>query len=365
MKKTYLLELAILILLTVSCKKDLDLFKIEKIDSVIAYQDVRFKDLTSLESQLDTSLIQSLTFNENTIWPARYKDFAASMLERGKNPGLGIKALHQMGITGKDVKLAIIDQNLCLDYHPEFNGKIIKYKDFGCNASSAEGSMHAPAVASLLLGNNIGVAPDVRIYFAAVPSWNADARYYADALNWIIAENAKLPKEDKIRAVSVSAAPSGSGSPFTKNNSLWDEAFQMAQDSGILVFDCTNKGITAPGYYDINSPESCEKFKEGWPQTAAFVNSVDEKIFVPTSYRTVAEHYKKGYYSYQYTGQGGLSWGIPYMTGVLALGWQVNPSLSNKEIVDILFSTAYKNKTGNKIINPQAFIEKIKSLNKN
>jgi hypothetical protein len=85
---------------------------------------------------------------------------------------------------------------------------------------------------------------------------------------------------------------------------------------------------------------------------------------VPTSYRTVAEEYTEGSPSYQYTGQGGLSWGIPYAAGVLALGWQVNPTLDNDEIVQILFETCSKADDGSNIINPIAFIEAIKKTKK-
>ena len=44
--------------------------------------------------------------------------------------------------------------------------------------------MHGPAVASLLAGKTIGVAPDANIYYAAWPSWLEDSRYAADALDW-------------------------------------------------------------------------------------------------------------------------------------------------------------------------------------
>ena len=130
--------------------------------------------------------------------------------------------------------------------HPEFIGKVVKYKDFGTNQSPNEGSMHGPAVTSLLVGETIGTAPDASVYYASAPSWLEDAQYYADALIWIISENALLSADQKIRVVSVSAAPSGPGTPFSKNNTAWDAAVQEATEQGILVLDCSNdRGITA------------------------------------------------------------------------------------------------------------------------
>ncbi len=68
--------------------------------------------------------------------------------------------------------------------------------------------MHGPAVASLLAGKTIGVAPDAaNIYYAAWPSWLMDSRYAADALDWVLEQNEALPEGEKIPIVSVSAAP--------------------------------------------------------------------------------------------------------------------------------------------------------------
>jgi hypothetical protein len=100
----------------------------------------------------------------------------------------------------------------------------------------------------------------------------------------------------------------------------------------------------------------------GFP-TSTFVIPASH-IGVPTSYRTVAEEYTEGSPSYQYTGQGGLSWGIPYAAGVLALGWQVNPTLDYEKIVQILFETCSIANDGSNIINPIAFIDAIKETKK-
>ena len=128
--------------------------------------------------------IVTYTFNNNTIL-LNSDEVQRTILNNGCNPGLRIKELHKQGITGKNINAAIIDQNLLL-YHPEFKNKIIEYYDIGCDVSSNSGSMHTPAVASLFVGENIGTAPDTKLYFAAVPSWKGDSKYFADALMWIL-----------------------------------------------------------------------------------------------------------------------------------------------------------------------------------
>lgn len=335
-----------------------DFQTVRKISSITPYQDIRWKDLREIESQLDSSMIKTLTYNKKTIWPNKYKSYANYLLSAGKNPGLEIRNLHKLGITGKGVVVAIIDQNICLD-HPEYIGKIKEYHDVGCNLPSNSSSMHGPAVASLLVGDSIGTAPDASIYFVAAPSWTADAKYQADALNWIIDKNSTLPENQKIRAVSISAMPSGPGSPFTKNNSLWDSAYSKAIKTGLIVIDCTeNNGITSPCYYDIDKPDNISKCLPGYPGIPYKANLT--RICVPNSLRTVAEEYKLGEYSYTYWGRAGLSWAEPYLVGILALGWQLRPDISGQEMIRLLHSTSYFDKNGTKIIQPKVFVDSVK-----
>ena len=328
------------------------------------FQDVRWKNLLAIQDSLTYEAIGTFTYNKDSKFGKHTPD-AEQIMEKAKNPGLGIRSLHKQGITGKGVNTAIIDQNLP-GKHPEYVGKITKYKDFGCKQSKNRGSMHAPGVLSLLAGNTIGTAPDAQVFLAATPSWTRDAKYPAEALLWIIKESHRLPKENKIRVVSLSGAPSGPGTPFTKNNQEWDEAVKVAEQEGIIVLDCTNDhGFIGPSYYDSNNPEDVKKCKVGYPDKAVKDSSSfpSIKIFAPCSGRTVAEEYKKGTNSYQYCGKGGLSWSIPYVAGVMAMGWQIKPALSGPAMVTILLETASTNFQGYKIIDPVKFIEYLRQMN--
>ncbi|HEY4788451.1 MAG TPA: S8 family serine peptidase [Bacteroidales bacterium] len=333
------------------------------ITSFKKYQDVRWCNLTAIEDTLTYEKISKLTYNKDSKF-GKHTTEAEEIIEQGKNPGLGIRAIHKQGITGKGITIAIIDQNLP-GKHPEYKGKIAKYKDVGCKQPENSGSMHGPGVLSLLVGETIGTAPDAKIYFAAAPSWTRDAKYEADALNWVIEENRLLPKGDKIRVVSCSGAPSGPGSPFTKNNSNWDEAVKTAEQEGIIVLDCTkDHGFIGPCYYDRNNPEDVKQCKVGWPDRPVKDSSVfsTTKIFAPCSNRTVAEEYNEGTNSYQYCGKAGLSWSIPYVAGVMAMGWQIKPNISGTDMVRILLKTATTNFQGYKIVDPVKFINELQQI---
>ena len=328
---------------------------IERVNSVKEYDDVRWKDLSNLDLSREGRLIETLMFNRQTVWPPaekRAKNIDPNkIMDNAMNPGLGVHKLHQQGITGKGVNVANIDQPLYQD-HPEFAGKIAAYFDTGCKSES---SMHGPAVASLLVGTNCGTAPDANLYYAAAPTWLKDASYYAKALDWIIEQNKKLPADQKIRVVSVSAAPSGEASPFEKNKQMWDQACLRAEAAGMLVLDCTSHHcFIGSCWYDPAWPEDVTRCTPGFPgRPPEFLKT---QVLVPNSVRTTAEQDNKKEISYQYCGRGGLSWAIPYAAGVLAMGWQIRPDLDAKQMHNLLFQSAYTTKEGATIINPAEFI---------
>jgi hypothetical protein len=330
---------------------------IEPADSVREFDDVRWKNLSDVNVSELRKCLDTLTFNKDTVWPKDIKPAAEELMLQAMSPPLGIAKLHEEGITGKGISVAIIDQPLLQD-HPEFKGKIVAYYDTGCDGPPT--SMHGPAVVSLLVGEKCGTAPGAKVYYAAAPSWKGDASYYAKALYWILELNATLPRNEKIRVVSVSAAPSGQGSPFTTKVRMWDEACERAKEAGIAVLDCTSHiGFIGPCYYDLKSPDNLLKCRPGFPGTE--ITGSTCALCAPCSPRTTAEQYEPNDFSYQYNGRGGLSWSIPYAAGVLALGWQIKPDYSPQQMKELLIVSAYPCRAGGRIINPRRFIEFVRN----
>lgn len=365
MSKSRKVRLAVLLVLCIGVT--MAIAAVQNAKGIHPYDDVRpqvawsggeVKDVTKVAPAELKKMIPTFWFNQDTVWPKSCKAYAAQVLEDAKNPGLGIRALHKSGFTGKGVNVAIIDQPL-FDDHPELKGKIAAYKNF-CTGEGSDSSMHGPAVASILVGKATGTAPGARLYYASVPSWSGDTAYYAKALDWIIEQNKKLPAGSKIRVVSISACPAGPGSPFKKNNDQWEPACHRADKAGILVLECSqnkDRGIIGPAYFEAKVSESSSACEPGFPGSKA--GRIPDVILVPTAPRTTAEEYQEGVCRYQYTGDGGLSWAIPYAAGVLAMGWQVRPELSKEEMVHLLGKSAYV-KSGNNIINPREFIRLVK-----
>lgn len=320
------------------------------------FQDIRshiwnkFEENEPIYQTPALDMLVTLTFNKKTRWTD--KKLPDIILKYSKSPPLDIEKLHKQGLTGEGVNVAIIDQPLALN-HPEYKGKVVSYKTFAPDGYQIEkSSMHGPAVASLLVGEELGTAPKANLYYYAFPAWLKDCIYAAQALEDIIKINKALDDKHKIKFVSVSAAFSGVGSFFEKNLDAWDKAFAHAVKEGICVIDCSEEhGFIRPGYVDFVD----NSFKYGFPDS--YENKPTNYVHVPNSLRTVAESYDNEYFSYAYYGKGGLSWGIPYATGILCLGQQLNPNLSAKELKRIFIKTAKKNKN---VVNPEGFIESVR-----
>ncbi|MCL1859253.1 MAG: hypothetical protein FWF92_08470 [Oscillospiraceae bacterium] len=331
------------------------------------YADIKWKNLRNYDLSGLKNIILSIDFDEKTIFPPKDKMPNDSrfqpeyMLEAGKNPGLGVRSIHEQGITGKGVNVAIIDKAIIID-HPEYNGKIIEYTNLSTNISS----IHGPGVASLLVGENIGTAPGAKVYYYGRAEkyidGKSDAESYADVLDMIVEKNKTLPDGEKIRVVSISSAPTPSNTAILwVNGEKYLDSVKQAQETGILVLDCSDEnGIIDVCGYNFDKPDDITLCTPGY-LNGMWRDDISENLRAPVWYRTIAEVLNEGDFLYAYDGQGGLSWAIPYATGVLAMGWQVKPELTADEIVQILFDTAYVGKDGNKYIYPTAFIEYLKN----
>ena len=135
-----------------------------------SYDFVLNGDASALDISDAGDLLKYMRFSNETIFPSKDKmpdGFEPDkVLESGKAPGLHIGDLHDAGITGKGITVAIIDQALNTE-HVEIKDNIVHYESIGYNKDKLA-DLHGTAVSSLLAGKTLGVAPDVNIvYFAA------------------------------------------------------------------------------------------------------------------------------------------------------------------------------------------------------
>jgi subtilisin family serine protease len=309
---------------------------------------------TSLESMDLRECFQTLltaTFDTNTVWPAKSrmpeKFNPAEIIEMGRDPGLGIRRLQIAGVTGSGVRVAIIDQPLLRD-HEEYAGKVKKYTAVDCEDVMPQ--MHGAAVASLLVGERCGTAPGADLYYWAEPSWKRDYAYRTEALKQIIAFNRNRPIGERIRVVSVSI---GYNNDF-KNLDMWKEALVEAKKSGLIVIHCGQdiSGAGCPLYRDVNDPGS---YRICYYAGSSKREIPPNYLYLPIDNRTSAGF--EGKKDYVFWSRGGLSWGPPYLAGVIALALQKRPELSEDLIFELLRETGDPLNKG-RLIDPGSFLEK-------
>ena len=372
--------------------------------TIAQFEDLRGKDLSTKNLvDVPVDILRTTEFDTETIWPEKEKlpkNFdPEKLLEESKNPGLGIKELHEQGITGQGVVVAIIDQKLDIG-HPEYKNSIIDYKEYD-EAGKEEVSMHGPAVASLLVGKDCGVAPGARLVYKATPSGRSFLSE-AQALNDIIEDNKNVPQNEKVRVVSCSI-----GYMLEKPElglDEWVNALGKAKEAGIFVVDVGGNQIYISfggggspenkndfenylswlredeGNEELNKiisggniDEILKKLREVKKDDLANISDIDLKkkiearldkikktIVVPSDYRTMASSVNKEG-QYMYNGRGGISWSVPYLAGLFALVLQINPNIKREEIAEIINESATVNKKGLRIVNPKGIIELVKN----
>jgi len=126
--------------------------------------DLRSRDITKVDLHNRLADLHYADFDHQTQWPATLPASfnPDQIMELGKNPGLGVRRLHQKGITGKDIGIAIIDQCLLVD-HIEYKDRLKLYEEI--HLMDTKATMHGPAVASIAVGKTVGVAPEADLYF--------------------------------------------------------------------------------------------------------------------------------------------------------------------------------------------------------
>jgi hypothetical protein len=313
---------------------------------IVGY-DVRSSDI----SNKDLSIVEDyndLTFNTDTIWPDKLlKGFdPKQILEFNKNPGLGIRTLHEKGVTGKGIGIAIIDQALLLN-HEQYKDNLMYYERIHCSCETV--FMHGPAVSSIAVGKDIGVAPDAKLYYIAEThghmaddKFEFDASIIADCILRILDINKYLPTDEKIRVISISKG-------YSEDDIGYDEltnAIDKANDENIFVITTTsfiyyNLKIYGMSRDYLDDPDDFNSYHPAKCSADHFYSNSDlyqNYILVPMGSRTYAGC--TGTSDYELSYEGGISWAVPWLAGFYALCCQVKPDITPQEFIRIVESTS-------------------------
>ena len=344
--------------------------------------DLRSRDLTQLDLSGARDLLMNATFNTNTCWPDLMPgDFnPEAILRINKNPGMQISSLHEQGINGQGVGVAIIDYTLLTD-HIEYADNLLMYREV--NMDDAKAEFHGCSMASLLVGRNLGVAPKSSLYYVAVKNYDAgkndlihNQTYTAQALRGLIRLNETLT--EKIRVVSISQW----WSPRTKGYREMLQAVAEAKEAGIFVVSCNLwqydpafhiQGLVKDVLADPNDRsayqpaswahwlEAINRNGHGDFYDAELKGISDRKVLLIPSANIVsagAEHTL----DYEFNPTVNWSSTIPYVAGLYALSCQVYPAITPEVFWDIAYDTGISTQTDGphndaRIVDPVAMLE--------
>ena len=311
--------------------------------------------LARLDLRDSLEFLQAMPFDSRTVWPDASKlpeGFdPAKVLEQGKNPGLGIRVLHRQGIDGRGVGIAIIDQPLLKD-HPEYADRIVSYE--AIEVAGMPPQIHGPGVASLAVGKSCGVAPAANLHYYAIPMWKWNkCQPYCDVIEKILKSNEELKPSERIRVVSISTGMF----PHWKDFPRWEATLKKTEQHGVVVLTCSTMAF--------NYVPMARVFGKDPEDPNSYLNVTGtpgpDFLMVPAGNRTTASHEESGVYTY-WT-QPGMSWATPYLAGLAALAFQVDPKITPNKIFELLPETAVSTDAGS-IVNPRAFIACVQDPNK-
>jgi hypothetical protein len=260
-------------------------------------------------------------------------------MEIGKDPGLGMQALHEQGINGQGVGIAIIDQTLLVD-HIEYKDRIRVYEEADdITGGWVEVQMHGPAVASIAVGKTVGVAPQADLYYiatgncgsaASIADWDFSCR--ARAIQRLVEINKSLPSDRKIRVISMSIG----WAPQSKGYDEITAAVNDAKKAGIFVISTSISQTYGLNFHGLGreplaDPNEFQSYEPGlwWQNDFYRQGSLKSTLLVPMDSRTTAS--PTGTEDYVFYRAGGWSWSVPYLAGMYALAVQVRPEITPEE----------------------------------
>jgi len=314
--------------------------------------DYRSCDVSALNLKRSLPDLQFSTFDTKTIWPSADKLPAEfdplQVLEMGKLAGPGLGELHRFGITGQGVGIALIDHTLLAD-HESIVEQLRVYDEAEDMPEEwpdllTFGPTRGTALASLLVGKDVGVAPGADLYYFGIPdctdqSDRVDYGCLAKGLEKMGALNQELPDGRKIRIVIIPLDFRAGDTGYDLVSPLVKEA----KDAGMMVlFPSTAQfKYLGMGRSPLADPNRYESYGPSMMEEKGYFDTVtgrfSDRLYFPMDSHVVAT--STGQQDYFLWRQGDRSETLAYLGAAYALALQVRPDLTPDDFWTLALET--------------------------
>ena len=250
-------------------------------------------------------------------------------------------------LTGEGVKVGLIDTG-CDTSHPDLAGKVALWKDFVNNKPDPyDDQGHGSHCSGTICGSNtsglnIGIAPKAKLIVGKVftSSGTAATEHILAAMQWMADPDGNPATNDQPALCSNSWG----GGPGRK---VFLEATQKWITVG--VFPSFAAGNSGPGAGTVGTPGGfLEAFAVGATDNADAIADFssrgpvtwDEKQYIKPDISAPGKNITSVKAGGGYTAMSGTSMATPHISGILALLFQANPTMTIEQARDLLERTA-------------------------
>ncbi|HEX6684386.1 MAG TPA: S8 family serine peptidase, partial [Candidatus Limnocylindrales bacterium] len=266
-------------------------------------------------------------------------------------PQIGAPQAWAAGFDGTGVKVAILDTGID-ETHPDLAGKVVAARNFSSDTDTIDHNGHGTHVASTVAGSGTasggqrkGVAPGAQLINAKVLNAGGSGDYSA------IIEGMEWSAEQGARIANMSL---GTHSPSDGNDPLVQAVDEISRTTGVLfAIAADNIGpgdstITSPGWADealtvgaVDKSNALANFSSRGPRLGDFGIKPDITAPGVDIVAARAEGSTLGpIVDGNYMQISGTSMASPHVAGAAAIVAQQHPTLSNRQLKNLLISTA-------------------------
>ncbi len=315
--------------------------------------DVSDVDFSNLSLEDMTHLAFSSTTKFGNKLPQGYNP--EQILKQSISVGKNISKIHNQGINGEGIIVAVIDSGFQAENHIEFKGiNLIRATN---STQEFEYHHHIENVLCKLCGKNLGVAPKSKVIYYET-SMDEDLSYESMlALQDIIN---RINNGEEIRAVSCSF------SILNDTDKHYKECLSLIKELKQLNCEVVDSVRFGENYFCcgtdfLNITDDSDKYKVcSFAKGKSWENECKQNVNIVCSGRAVLEFCNDNGYKYEVVDC--FSWTIPQLVGIYCLALQIDKSLDFDTFTQIVVKTSKVNKNGLRVIDEINLIKEIELM---